>query len=81
MRNPVISVLFAVTMIAVVVGVDLLFFIGGRWFWQRLAANAGIVLLFGTFYLRLPATGRKRNSTMNLCQRHLNPDPLAASEF
>jgi hypothetical protein len=44
MRDPVTGVLLAVAMIAVVVGVDLLFFRGERWFWQRLAANIGIVL-------------------------------------
>ena len=53
MRNLVIGVPFAVAMIAVLVGVDLLFFRGERWFWQRLAANVGIVLLFGAFYLRV----------------------------
>jgi Ca2+/Na+ antiporter len=46
MCNPVTGVLFAVAMIAVVVGVDLLFFRVERWFWfwQRLAANIGTVL-------------------------------------
>ena len=53
------GVLFAVAMIAVVVGVDLVFFRGAGWFWERLAANIGIVLLFAAFYLRLRATGRK----------------------
>ena len=59
MRNPGLGLLLAVAMVAVVVGVDLLFFRGGRWFWQRLAVNVGIVALFGTFYFRLPASGRK----------------------
>ena len=49
MCNPVTGVLFAVAMIAVVVGVDLLFFRVERWFWQRLAANIGIVLSFEAF--------------------------------
>lgn len=54
------GVLLAVAMITVVVGVDVLFFRSARWFWERLAANVGIVLFFGAVYLRLPATGRKR---------------------
>lgn len=57
-RNPATGVLLAVAMIAVV-GVDLLFFRGETWFGERLAANVGIVLLFGALYFRLPATGRK----------------------
>lgn len=52
MANPAIGVPYAIAMVAVVVGVDLLFFRGPSWFWQRLAANVGIVLLFGAFYLR-----------------------------
>ncbi len=43
-------VLVVLAMIAVVVGVDLLFF--RNRFWERLMANVGIVLLFGAFYLR-----------------------------
>jgi len=38
-------------MVAVVVAVDVLFFRGDH-FWARLAANLGIVLVFGAFYLR-----------------------------
>lgn len=37
-------------MASVVVGVDFLFF--RNWFWERLMANVGIVLVFGAFYLR-----------------------------
>lgn len=37
-------------MVVVVVGIDVLFFRGH--FWERLAANVGIVLLFGAFYFR-----------------------------
>ena len=44
------SVLYALVMVAVVVGVDVLFF--RNRFWQRLMANVGIVLVFGAFYLR-----------------------------
>ena len=42
--------LYALVLIAVVVGVDVLFFRDR--FWQRLMVNAGIVLVFGAFYLR-----------------------------
>jgi hypothetical protein len=55
MGNPTIVVLYALAMVAVVVGVDLLFFSGHRWVWERLAANVGIVLLFGAFYFRFLA--------------------------
>ena len=41
-------VLYTVVMIAVVVGVDLLFF--KNRFWERLTVNIGIVLVFATFY-------------------------------
>lgn len=44
------GVLYAVAMVAVVVGVDVLFFRGHPW--ERLAANVGIVLAFGAFYFR-----------------------------
>lgn len=43
-------VLYVVLLIAVVVGVDLLFF--ENRFWARLMANMGIVLVFAVFYLR-----------------------------
>jgi predicted cobalt transporter CbtA len=43
-------VLFVLVMVAVVVGVDLLFF--RNQLWQRLMANIGIVLVFAAFYLR-----------------------------
>jgi hypothetical protein len=45
------GVLYAVAMAAVVVGMDVLIFRGH--FWERLAANIGIVLVFGAFYFRL----------------------------
>lgn len=41
---------YAVLMIAVIVAVDVLFFKGR--FWERLGANAGIVLVFLAFYMR-----------------------------
>lgn len=37
-------------MVAVVVGVDVLFFRSD--FWERLTASVGITLLFGAFYFR-----------------------------
>jgi hypothetical protein len=51
-RKRRMNVLYALAMVAVVVGMDLLFFRHQTWFWERLAANIGIVLLFGAFYLR-----------------------------
>jgi hypothetical protein len=56
MGSPAIGVLYALAMVAVVVGVDLLFFRHQSWFWERLAANVGIVLLFGAFYFRFLAS-------------------------
>ncbi|HUI92687.1 MAG TPA: hypothetical protein VLX68_10605 [Chitinivibrionales bacterium] len=52
MPKTLISVLFPVAMIAVIVSVDLLFFRHRVWFWERLMANIGIVLVFVAFYLR-----------------------------
>jgi hypothetical protein len=43
-------VLYALAMVAVVVGVDILFF--RHLFWARLLVNIGIVLVFGAVYLR-----------------------------
>ena len=43
-------VLYVLALVAVVVGVDVLFF--RNQFWERLIVNVGIVLVFGTFYLR-----------------------------
>jgi type IV secretory pathway VirB2 component (pilin) len=44
-------VLYALAMVAVVVGVDVLFF--RHQFWVRLIVNVGIVLVFAAFYFRL----------------------------
>ncbi len=52
MRNPAIGVVYALVMVAVVVSLDLLLFKDKIWFWERLAANVGTVLLFGAFYFR-----------------------------
>jgi len=50
MTKPVVTVLYALAMVVVVVGVDILFF--RNHFWPRLMVNVGIVLVFGAFYLR-----------------------------
>jgi preprotein translocase subunit SecE len=42
--------LYVLAMVAIVVGVDVLFF--RNQFWPRLAANVGIVLVFVAFYFR-----------------------------
>ena len=42
--------LYVLALVAVVVGVDVLFF--RNRFWARLTVNVGIVLVFGAFYLR-----------------------------
>ena len=42
--------LYGLALVTVVVGVDVLFF--RHRFWERLAVNVGIVLVFGAFYLR-----------------------------
>ena len=42
--------LYVLAMVAVVVGVDVLFF--RHYFWDRLIVNVGIVLVFAAFYLR-----------------------------
>ena len=44
------SALYVVLMVAVIVGVDFLFF--RNRFWERLIANVGIVVVFVAFYLR-----------------------------
>ena len=48
--KPGAGALYAVVMAAIIVGVDVAFFRGR--FWERLAANVGIVLVFGAFYFR-----------------------------
>lgn len=50
MGRAAVPALYVVAMVAVVVGVDILIFRGH--FWERLAANVGIVLVFVAFYLR-----------------------------
>jgi len=43
-------VIYVLVMVAIIVGVDFAFF--RNRFWERLAANIGIVLIFGAFYFR-----------------------------
>jgi hypothetical protein len=50
MGRQVAVVLYVMAMVAVIVGVDLAFF--RNRFWERLAVNMGIVLVFAAFYLR-----------------------------
>ena len=50
MGRQAVVVLYVLAMVAVVVGVDVLFF--RHQFWERLAANVGIVLVFVAFYFR-----------------------------
>ena len=50
MGRQVAGVLYAVAMAAVIVGVDVAFF--RNHFWERLAVNIGIVLVFAAFYFR-----------------------------
>lgn len=50
MGRHAVDALYVLAMVVVVVGVDLLFF--RHQFWPRLAANIGIVLVFGAFYFR-----------------------------
>ena len=50
MPRNIYVVLYVVVLIAVVVGVDVVFF--QNRFWERLISNIGIVLVFAAFYLR-----------------------------
>ena len=52
MGRQVVAAFFVVTMVAIIVGVDLSFFRSRTWFWERLAVNVGVVLVFGAFYFR-----------------------------
>jgi hypothetical protein len=44
--------LYGVLMLAIIVVVDFAFFKSKEWFWERLMANVGIVLMFAAFYFR-----------------------------
>jgi hypothetical protein len=47
--RPVGAVLYLLAMVAIVVGVDVLFF--RHHFWERLIVNVAIVAVFAAFYL------------------------------
>ncbi len=55
MGRTAVGVLYVVAMVALVVAVDALFF--RHQFWERLAVNIGIVLVFLAFYLRFRHRG------------------------
>ena len=50
MSRQTAAVLYVLAMVALIVGVDFMFF--RHRFWERLMANIGIVLVFVAFYLR-----------------------------
>lgn len=50
MRRPMPAALYVLVMVAVIVGLDVLFF--RHHFLERLLANIGTVLVFLAFYLR-----------------------------
>lgn len=50
--------LYALAMVAVIVGVDILFL--RHQFWARLAVNIGIVVVFGAFYFKFRARSRTK---------------------
>ena len=50
MGKSVVAALYLIAMVVVIVGMDVLFFRGQ--FWERLAANIGVVLVFVAFYFR-----------------------------
>jgi uncharacterized membrane protein len=50
MHRNIYLVIVIVVMVAIIVGLDLLFF--RHHFWERLMANIGIVLVFAAFGLR-----------------------------
>ncbi|HTV94410.1 MAG TPA: hypothetical protein VME42_00325 [Steroidobacteraceae bacterium] len=50
MTKSMLQALYIMALIAVIVGLDVLFF--RNRFWERLLVNVGIVLVFAAFYLR-----------------------------
>jgi hypothetical protein len=50
MGKRLVVVLYVLALVAIVVGVDVLFF--RHRLWERLMVNVGIVLVFAAFYLR-----------------------------
>lgn len=53
-RSPA-AALYVLAMVAVVVGIDVAVF--RHYFWARLIANVGVVLVFLAFYLRYAKLG------------------------
>ena len=49
MGRPVAIALYVAAMVAVIVGVDILFL--RNHFWERLIVNIGIVVVFAAFYM------------------------------
>jgi len=52
MHDPAIIASYVLLMIAVILIADVLVFRHRTWFWERLAYNLGVVLVFGAFYFR-----------------------------
>jgi len=50
MHRQVAVALYVVAMVALIVGIDVLFF--RNRFWERLTVNIGVVLVFAAFYFR-----------------------------
>jgi Na+-transporting NADH:ubiquinone oxidoreductase subunit NqrB len=50
MDRRIAAALYVVAMVAIIIGVDFLFF--KNRLWERLAVNIGIVLVFAAFYFR-----------------------------
>jgi len=69
-------VLYVLALIAVVVGVDVLFF--RHHLWARLIVNIGIVLVIAAFYLRVPETSMSAAPAMRLTQLHGEPTSTLA---
>jgi membrane-bound metal-dependent hydrolase YbcI (DUF457 family) len=55
MSHKVLVSLWVALMVATIVVIDLTLLRGSRWFWERLATNVGVVLVFGGLYFRLLA--------------------------
>jgi len=55
MHSNASKLLLLVVMVLVIVGIDLALFRSSRWTWERLAANVGVVLIFGSLYFRFLA--------------------------
>jgi hypothetical protein len=61
-------VLYVLALVAVVVGVDVLFF--RNQFWERLIANVGIVLVFAAFLFQVPEASMSAAAAIRLTQLH-----------